>query len=356
MNSGHLKGALLEYLVRKLLTNCGFTSVKADGIYIYENRGLFFINGKGAAHDADVLMNPPIQMPFSYPSRILFECKAYDKTVGLNVVRNALGLRYDINDFEIITNTSIRQRQNNRRLNYAIEGRRRFNYEVGVAAVGAFSKDCIEFAANNKIPLLSLEWFMDENTIELINSINETYLSTISPDLQYKILHYLKGKRHDSESPHTNREVDDFIENDNIIVKIIQSFSTIIDSCYVGLLETGDLIFLFAEQSDSFELLDERVIFNGLKAQIHYHSDEPNIWQLEISDNFSRDNNPKFKFFIPDRIMNMWKQFSLDRKKAIDIKQEFFSRIFIFSKPRYNRLPFFVVNIDEEWLNEIREE
>lgn len=113
MTHGQLKGTLLEYLVRRLLTNCGFTSVRPDGHYIFAQAGtgLFFVNGKGAAHDADVLMEPPIQMPFSYPSRLLFECKAYDTTVGLGVIRNALGLRYDINEFEIVTDETIHRRQ-----------------------------------------------------------------------------------------------------------------------------------------------------------------------------------------------------------------------------------------------------
>lgn len=98
MTAGQLKGTLLEYIVRNLLTNCGFTSVKPDGHYIYQQNGtgLFYINGKGAAHDADVLLEPPIQMPFSYPSRLLFECKSYARPIGLDVIRNGLGLRYDI--------------------------------------------------------------------------------------------------------------------------------------------------------------------------------------------------------------------------------------------------------------------
>ncbi len=92
MTAGQIKGALLEFIVRRLMMNCGFTSVKPDGHYVFaqEGMGLFFINGKGAAHDADVLMEPPIQMPFSYQSRLLFECKSYDKSIGLNVIRNGL--------------------------------------------------------------------------------------------------------------------------------------------------------------------------------------------------------------------------------------------------------------------------
>ena len=83
--------------------NCGFTRVIPDGLLIFNRGGLTMINGKGAAHDADVLMTPPIQMPFSYPYRVNFECKAYNRRIGLSVIRSALGLRHDINEFEIVT-------------------------------------------------------------------------------------------------------------------------------------------------------------------------------------------------------------------------------------------------------------
>ena len=64
INSSSLKGALLEYIVRQILKNCGFTNVKADNLFVFQKGGLFFVNGKCAAHDADVLMEPPIQFPF----------------------------------------------------------------------------------------------------------------------------------------------------------------------------------------------------------------------------------------------------------------------------------------------------
>ncbi len=33
------------------------------------------MNGKGAAHVADVLMNPPMQIPFSYPALIFLSVR-----------------------------------------------------------------------------------------------------------------------------------------------------------------------------------------------------------------------------------------------------------------------------------------
>jgi hypothetical protein len=154
MSASSVKGALLEYVIRRLLMSSGFVLVKPDNLFIFKKGHLTMINGKGAAHDADVLLEPPIQIPFTYPSRINFECKAYKNNIGLPVIRNALGFRQDLNDFEITTRRQILKRKNNRRSSLAIDDRQRFLYQIGVACIESFSKPAFEFAANNKIPLL----------------------------------------------------------------------------------------------------------------------------------------------------------------------------------------------------------
>ena len=45
----------------------------------------------------------------------------------------------------------------------------------------------------------------------------------------------------------------------------------------------------------------------------------------------------------------------LDRAKAVQIKSQFFSRIFIFNRGIRPELPFFIIDIDKEWLNHVRE-
>ena len=197
MKAGNIKGALLEYIVRQLLKNCGFTNVRADNLFSFERGGLFFINGKGAAHDADIIMNPPIQMPFAYPTQLLFECKAYGSIANLPFVRNALGLRNDLNDFEIVTRDSILKRQNNRRAAYAIDTRTRFLYQVGVASVNDFSKPAVEFASNNKIPLLSLSWFLGPNTIRNFNRINQPLIDSFQTEDVQNLYDLLKDREGD---------------------------------------------------------------------------------------------------------------------------------------------------------------
>lgn len=360
MTSGQIKGSLLEYLIRRLLSNCGFTTVKTDGHYVYAQNGsgLFFINGKGAAHDADVLMDPPFQMPFSYPSRLLFECKAYGNKVGLDVIRNALGLRYDINEFEIVTDDSIQKRKNNNRSSYAISDRKRYNYQVGVASVEEFTKNAFEFAANIKISLISLRWFLSERVCNLFTNINQAYLDEIPHALRNQLYSFLKNKANNSWNDATYSDVISFITTDNIIGDIIQHFNIVIQKSYVGLIETGDLIFLFANQIDSFELVNANINFNQFKARIHWKSENLGVWELElINNNEVIEINPKFKFHVPDRIMRQWQEFSLDKNVAINLKEQYFSRIFIFKGSQsQNELPFFLVNIDEPWLSNLNEQ
>jgi len=314
------------------------------------------VNGRGAAHDADVLMEPLVQMPFSYPSRILFECKAYDSKTTLPIVRNALGLKVDINEFEIVTKDSLEQRKNNRRAGYAIEHRKRYNYQVGVACIDDFSKPAIEFAANNKIFLLSLSWFLDQLTIQTFHSIDQQYVDGMSEDTMTRVYEYFKDRKSDAEYADRNRVVKNYLNDDTKIGRVITAFNNIINRLFVGIIESGDLVFLFAQNEDAAYRLLDLGRLNGLKGQIHRDDPlKPDLWRLTVTSDRQTNNNVEFDFLLPQMIMSLWKEYNLDKAKAIQIKEEFFSRIFIFNRGIRPELPFFIINIDREWLEQFRE-
>ena len=80
-----------EILVRYITINMGFMEVVSDGLYISGKATCQKINGLGEVHDADVLLEPPAQMPFYPIARLLVECKDFSKRknqgkVGLDVV------------------------------------------------------------------------------------------------------------------------------------------------------------------------------------------------------------------------------------------------------------------------------
>ena len=95
-------GKAFELFVKRILIHIGFSEVVSDGLYIYDGAPGQMIQGLGEAHNADVLLEPPVQTPFYSKTRLLIECKDYRKKISLNVVRSALGLREDINNFNIV--------------------------------------------------------------------------------------------------------------------------------------------------------------------------------------------------------------------------------------------------------------
>ena len=351
MRVSKFKGLLLEYLVRRLLRNCGFTNVAADGMYTFQQRGLFFINGKGAAHDADVLMEPPVQMPFSYPSRILFECKAYGTKTGLSIIRNALGLRYDINEFEIVTKATLLLRQNNRRAPYAIEDRRRYNYQVGVATINDFTKPAVEFAANSKILLLSLSWFLQPQIIDTINQINQDFINQFSEEQIEAIQRLFKDRNPQPETDSQYEGAIASLSESPVTASILAALDPIIESSFFAVNEAGDFFFLYPTPDTNLDNFRNLRNSTRLQGRIHFSRNERNIWRLSLSSDLNWNNTADFKFFVPERIMRLWARFSFDKSEAATIKQHFFSRIFIFDGNQERELPFIVVTIDRPWLD-----
>lgn len=349
MKASNIKGALLEYIIRSLLTSCGFSNAQPDGLFLFESRGLFFINGKGAAHDADILMNPPIQMPFVYPTQILFECKAYKSTPTLTIVREALGLRNDINDFEIVTRESLLKRKNNKRSEYAIDNRTRYLYQVGVVSLNEFSNSAVEFAANNKIPLLTLSWFLDSTTINMFNSIDESLINSFNQDditILYQFLKKRDGNIEDQRfSTGTNLLNSQCIFND-----IVTAAENSIKYSYIGLIETGDMVFIKSSTQNENNVLNNDWSFS-FNAELHWEGSQPNLWKLTITGNHNLVGDREFDFFLPKRIFDKWTEFSLDKKEALNIKQQFFSKIFVFNRKNDSEIPFTIINLDKEWLD-----
>jgi hypothetical protein len=345
--SQFLKSKLLEYITRRILYNCGFSSVRSDTLYIYDRPPLQMINGKGAAHDADVLMNPPIQMPFTYPTRIIFECKAYARgyKVGLDIVRNSLGLRNDINDFEIITEQFLLDRQNNRRAELAISDRKRHYYQVGVSTLFDFSKPALEFASNNKIPLLSIsELFSRSGLAEAIDGIPPN-INTILGQEGYNAIIAELSKKEISEM-----NFDVFVQyNNEYITRCIRLIDSEVGKVYVGVLESGEIIFVrFGGSSDQIDILQDNQQ-NNLLARIHWDNPERERWWFQFNE-----SDAPYYFYLPREIVKVWKEYNDVRGGALAIKEEMFARFFIFNKTANDlAFPFKLVRLDMEWLTEL---
>lgn len=146
-------GKALEIFVKRLLLCVGFSEVRSDGLYIYDAAAGQMIQGLGEAHNADVLLVPPVQTPFFALSRLLVECKDYNKRIGLGTVRGVLGLKQDINNFDIVDINELNARRNTRRTDLTYKFNR-YYYQVAMVSMNGFTLQAQKFAATYRIPLI----------------------------------------------------------------------------------------------------------------------------------------------------------------------------------------------------------
>ncbi|MBF4482101.1 hypothetical protein [Dehalococcoides mccartyi] len=301
-------------------------------------------------------MEPPLQMPFGYPTRVLYECKAYEGLTSLSIVRNALGLRLDINEFEIVTKSSLSKRKNNSRSEYAIEQRDRYIYQVGIASIYGFTKPAVEFAANNKIPLLSLQWILDDSHLGMLKQLNQEYIDQLDRNYLNNLFSFLTNSTPNQYYRDNFRYLFDAVYVE-WVSNFLCTFEDNLKSLYVGLLESGDMIFLKAKDNNYHAYMSNTVHTSVLKARIHYQINSLGKWELDIIRDNETISLAKFDFFVPDTIMKRWKESNFSRLEATAIKQSYFARIFIYNHSENTNSPVTIVNVDSNWLaNLIRTE
>lgn len=153
-NNGQLRGALFEEIIRQFALKAGYREVvDANDPQLFKRaKTLPMVHGLGEGHNADVLLEHPIQLVLTPRTRVLIECKGYEKSVGLAIIRGALGLRFDLNSFRQLSKAELDERKMIRRPRFHNKGFPFYN--VAVASLHGFSVPAQAFAATHHISLL----------------------------------------------------------------------------------------------------------------------------------------------------------------------------------------------------------
>lgn len=260
------QGKAFEILVKRILMHVGFTEVVSDGLYIFDGAPGQMIQGLGEAHNADVLLQPPVQIPFNAPSRLLIECKNYFKKVGLDILRGALGLREDINNFEVVDSEVMQRRRATGRRQRAQYSYDRYYYQVAVASMNGFTIQAQEFALTHRISLINFSDmpFWSDFT-ELIGYGREREYGRMRPTR-------FAGEYHHIDDENVYRFADSIGKN-----------------MAVAITPMGQMLFLYS--------IDGKLGFNDFYT-LHWQ-DTNSLWRLESGEN-------TYLFQLPDRIRNAW--------------------------------------------------
>lgn len=331
-----VKGKLFEYFVYKMLVSCGFRPVKADGLLIYHGSSGTMIQGLGQPHNADVLLAPPVQTPFYFPTRLLIECKCYSEKIGLPIIRNALGLREDINGFDIVTEDILKNRRSSRSTGNTCYPMKRYQYQVAVASMSGFKSTALPFAQAHRIPLIS---FADSACFRTMRNYTEEIESRATEDGQFgeRVLSVLQEKWGDLWCDfYPEWDCDYLIEG---FLKEVDDFQ---EKITIGLLEDGSIIFMVKSDPNAFPF-NHRDQYNRYEdgCTIHW-SDATSAWEL-------CDGDSRYYFELPAAIYQEWMKAAVEqRRAALMIKEDYFSRIVLFEG--YKKLR--ILQLSEQFMRE----
>ncbi len=311
----NIKGYAFEWFVRKILNCCGFTSVIPDNKIVFKNGRNVMVHGLGQPHNTDVLVDPPIQIPFFFPSRLIIECKCKNVDLGIEHGRNVFGLREDINGFDIVTPDILRDRANYRRRNLAAHHFDRYYYQVALASTSGFKVTTQEFAAVHRIPLLQFKSTIFSSVVDLIYNLDGIHMS-----------------QQDKE-----RILDAFTTEENISLQAeacapelfewAQRFSrecdTIAQRMNIGILDNGSILFLFKPYFPGED--EQRVFVDGYS--LHW-SDRHNYWSLY------EDGKEKYCFELPNELLRIWaNSYNVNRREAaLHLKEGYMKKITVYTK------------------------
>lgn len=285
-------GRAFELFVKHLLTSIGFSEVKSDGIYVFDGAPGKMIQGLGEAHNADVLLVPPVQTPFFTRTRLLIECKDYQSRVGLNTIRSALGLREDINHFEMVdVNELLARRRQNRR--GSINSVERYSYQVAVAALKGFTLPAQKFAATHRIPLLEFDKLPFWGTFcEILDKHRFSVVGGL-------------GMNHKDNEQISEEELIRFA--DEVGCRMA-----------VGVTNSGQLLFLYHTTDGDMEFDNQYSL---------RWNDPKQPWELE-------SGTETYLFQLPKGIFKLWVENASDelelKKGAIECKANYFSNMVVY--------------------------
>ncbi len=301
-------GRAFEILVKRILVNVGFREVHSDGIYVFDGCSGQMLQGLGEAHNADVLLEPPVQTPILHKTRLLVECKDYKRKVGLDVVRDALGLREDVNHFELVDVEKMLSRKAQRRKGI-INFYERYSYQVAIASMSGYSVQAQNFAATHRIPLIEFDKMIFWTSFMRL-------LGDVSNDVSLSLE-----------------------EKENRIVRLADDIGK---RMAVAITNLGQIIFLYREIGEKTKFSDEYNL---------YWVSEKLSWKMT-------SGGCQYYFQLPESIVKCWLENVTNefekRREAIRCKEEYLSNMLVYytdnGKPTVS-----MVSINQQGLEKAKE-
>ncbi len=334
-NPGQIAGMLLEEAVLYLLEVSGYTPITEvrNDPTLHRGRNGLEVRGRGGKHQIDAIADFAIMQPFAHPSRLLVEAKCQFDPVGIEVMRNAVGVLQDVDKYW------------DGERPHGIEPR--YNYHYAVLSASDYSDNAKTYALVHGIYLIPLN---KSAFIQPILEIIREFSHLVRPG-------FAKREMFGQTSllfriPELRRAIRANIRNeyDTGISQIVSgtSLEHLIRFCnacrhldrpLLGIISRRFPIFLVPEAGINLEEIQDCSI------EIHWYD---TTWYIELP------NHQRVFFELPTTILKPYlENNTLSELRALDLKAEYFSKVQVTIK-QWNDVRIVTWSMDTLWLESVR--
>lgn len=342
IKSAQVRGMLLEEALLYLLRNSGYRTITGVGNdpTLQSGPAGLEVKGRGTDHQIDAIADFLVSPPFSYPQRLLVEAKCYaqNRRVGVDVIRNAVGVRKDIEEYWAS------EPRNNR-----ISLKQRYHYQYGIFSASGYTKGAISYAFAHDIYLLVLEnsRFI-RPIIESIYQFTDAVVGTIGsiPMSLQEIRLAIRNALLQRDQHNWRRQIgfDDLGTDQNISQLIAEYVEICRQVNEAALAMLGNRFPVFLVPAPDIDL-------NNLRGyrQVRIYWDNFG-WYIRSS----RNDEDLFSFDLPDELFHLYDESGrLTASQALDLKERYLSEIQLFVTTN-DRLHLVTLSLDRDWINQIR--
>jgi hypothetical protein len=306
---------LLEEIILRFLHVSGYRIVETPGNdpTLSTCAAGIRVKGRGCAHQIDAIADYRLSPPFSNPQRLLVEGKSLNKRIGVEIVRNAVGVLRDVSEF--------------------VPRRTRYHYQYAIFSETGFSKGAQAYALAHDVYLLPLTdaAFFRPILTAVRQSVRQQGVTGFDLGNLRKSVRRALWAQSDATD---QRLLQPFAD-------VIQSAAAI-DQGLIGMALDGLAIFLVP--APGVVVTELR---NNIRVSIRWNNGG---WYLE-----TMSRTPLFSFDLPRVLFERYaKRGELTRRSALNLKEQALSEIHatVFSDQGARVVRF---SLDPDWVQQARE-
>lgn len=342
-----IHGMLLEEALLHLLRFSGYRPVMSNGADPTLRQGTAGLEvlGRGEHHQIDAIADFTIPQPFVNPARLLIEAKFKDSAVGIEIVRNAVGVLKDVSEYWVSPTAPGRGRAGARPRQQP-----RYHYQYALLASSGFTENAQRYAVAHDVYLIPFEraGFFQPVMAAIRACVPNDGATDRRRGVEMEIeLSELRRRVRESLS-HGGRIDAEGTGDATLSAALVAAIDAIRRVEYAVLAVALGRVPLVLTPAPDVNLRDVEGV---VRVRIYWDDDS---WYLRRVGAGGREED-LFSFDVPETLLAQYiDQHELSPRRALDLKQEALSEIqALLVRDGQARLVRFV--LDGEWLEQLKE-